>query len=82
VHNIKPQYNNYYIHTIKEMHSRDALLQLISVFFIDLIWSLLWMKICNLVHQGFFQGGVGGGGGEHLPPLEFGLPPLEFGLPP
>jgi len=24
----------------------------------------------------------GGGGGEHLPPLEFGLPPLEFGLPP
>jgi len=33
-----------------------------------------------LIDQGFFQGG--GGGGEHLPPLEFGLPPLEFGLPP
>jgi len=33
------------------------------------------MYVCT----GFLSGG---GGGEHLPPLEFGLPPLEFGLPP
>jgi len=43
----------------------------------------MYAQLCGIPGLNCDPGFLSGGGrGEHLPPLEFGLPPLEFGLPP